>query len=75
MGVPSYQIVVDWIEANVRAGTYRPGDQLPTIRDLAALTDTNPTAVKTALLILRERGVVRGQQGKGNFVAESRGPV
>jgi GntR family transcriptional repressor for pyruvate dehydrogenase complex len=70
VGATSYEIVIAWVEAGIRAGRYKPGDRLPTIHELADLTDTNPTAVKTALLLLRERGVTRSQQGKGTYVAD-----
>lgn len=70
MGTPSYQVVIDHITAGIAAGQYQPGDKLPTIAALAALTGASQTAVKTALMLLRERGTVRGQQGKGSFVAD-----
>jgi len=69
MNAPSYQVVIDHITDGIRAGRYAPGAKLPTIVQLAEITGSSQTAVKTALLILRERGVVRGQQGKGSFVA------
>jgi DNA-binding GntR family transcriptional regulator len=70
VGTPSYQVVIDHITAAIATGAYRPRDKLPTIAQLAALTGTNQTAVKTALMLLRERGTVRGQQGKGTYVAD-----
>lgn len=70
VGTPSYQVVVAYIRARIAAGEWPPGHQLPTIVQLAELTGTTQTAVKTGLLLLREAGVVRGQQGKGTFVAE-----
>lgn len=71
MSTPSYQVVVDHITEGIKAGRYAAGDKLPTIVALSEITGASQTAVKTALLILRERGAVRGQQGKGTFVAES----
>lgn len=70
VSTPSYQVVIDHITDGIKAGRYAPGAKLPTIVELAELTSVSQTAVKTALLILRERGMVRGQQGKGTFVAD-----
>lgn len=70
VGTPAYQVVIDHISKAIESGAYRPGAQLPSIAQLAALTGTNATAVKTALMLLRERGTVRGQQGKGTYVAD-----
>lgn len=68
VNAPAYQVVIDHITDGIKAGRYAPGSKLPTIVELAELTGASQTAVKTALLILRERGVVRGQQGKGTYV-------
>lgn len=69
MGTPGYQIVIDYVTARISAGEWKPGARLPTIVELADLTDTSRTTVKVALAVLHDRGTVRGQQGKGNFVA------
>lgn len=70
VSAPAYQVVIDHITAGIKTGRYAPGSKLPTIVELSDLTGASQTAVKTALLILRERGVVRGRQGKGSYVAE-----
>lgn len=71
MGTPSHEVVVTYVTARIKSGEWKPGDQLPYIRVLAELTGQSQTAVKTALMVLRERGLIRGQQGKGTFVAEA----
>lgn len=71
MGTPNYEVVVAYVTTRIRSKEWPPGHQLPTIRDLAEMTGTSQTAVKTALIVLRERGLTRGQQGKGTYVAES----
>lgn len=48
---------------------YRPGDQLPTIEQLAAEYLVSKTTVKTALTLLGRDGWTRGVQGKGTYVA------
>lgn len=66
---PDYLRVVDAITARIAAGEWRPGDKLPTQAALAAEYETSVSTVKAALRILRERGLVEGQQGKAIYVA------
>lgn len=66
---PQHEIVIAWITARIRAAQYKPGDRLPTIAALAELTNSSQTAVKTALVVLRDRGTVRGEPGRGTYVA------
>lgn len=69
MSIPSHEIVINWITAQIKAKTYKPGDKLPTIAELARLTDCSQTAVKVALIVLRDRGTVRGEAGRATYVA------
>jgi DNA-binding GntR family transcriptional regulator len=64
-----YQRVVDAIEADIAAGVLRPGDHLPSITQLAIAHKVSTTTVKNALMILRERGLVVGEQGVATYVA------
>ncbi|WP_019870407.1 winged helix-turn-helix domain-containing protein [Salinispora oceanensis] len=59
-----YIRVVDSITAQIRAGELAPGDKLPTYAQLADHFKISVTTAQTALRILRERGLVEGQQGK-----------
>lgn len=68
---PQHEIVIEWITARIRAREYAPGARLPTIARLAELTGTSQTAVKTALMVLRRDGTIRGEPGKGTYVAEA----
>lgn len=67
---PSHEIVIAWITGQIAASVYRPGDRLPPIRELAELTGTTRTAVKVALIVLRDRGTVRGEPGRATYVAD-----
>lgn len=70
MAPPDYQRVVDDIAAKIAAGILKPGDRLPTIRVMADEYDTSQTTVKTALMLLRQRGLTDGQQGRATFIAD-----
>jgi GntR family transcriptional regulator len=67
--VPIYAQIEDQIRSMVAAGQLRPGDQLPTIRQLATDLRINYNTVARAYLDLDHEGVIRTQRGRGTFVA------
>ncbi len=68
-GVPVYRQMMDQVKYYVAGGTLRPGDQLPSIRELAAALAVNPTTVVKAYTELEREGVIEMRHGKGAFVA------
>jgi GntR family transcriptional regulator len=68
--VPIYLQIVEGIERLVASGVLKPGDQLPTVRQLAVDLRLNPNTVARAYLELDRKGVISTQQGRGTFVAE-----
>src|SRR5207237_409633 len=58
------------VEARIRDGELRPGDRLPTIRDLAAAAGVSPMTVTTAYRELRRRGLVNAAGRHGTRVSE-----
>ena len=69
-GVPVYRQMMDQMKYYVVGGTLRPGDQLPSIRELAAALAVNPTTVVKAYTELEREGVIEMRHGKGAFVAQ-----
>ena len=67
-GVPVYRQIIDQILGGIAAGTLKPGDQLPTVRQLAVDLAINPNTVVRAYRELEIRGVLSTQQGVGTFV-------
>ncbi|MGC5031376.1 winged helix-turn-helix domain-containing protein [Micromonospora sp. DT229] len=72
MPVPTggYREVVEDMAARIKAGEYGPGDRLPTYRELSDLYQVSVTTVQRAVIILQDRGLVVGLQGRGLWVAE-----
>jgi DNA-binding transcriptional MocR family regulator len=62
------------VEAAVRAGDLAPGDQLPSVRSLAAQLGVSPTTVAAAYGALRRRGIVTGS-GRGGTRIRPAPPV
>src|SRR5512139_1214403 len=67
-GVPIYIQLVDRIEQMVVSGQLKPGQQLPTIRQLAADLRVNYNTVGRAYLILDQQGIISTQQGRGTYI-------
>jgi GntR family transcriptional regulator len=68
--VPIYVQIVDAVQRLVATGSLSPGDQLPTVRQLAVDLRVNPNTVSRAYLELDRHGVISSQQGRGTYVAE-----
>ncbi|MGD8967229.1 MAG: GntR family transcriptional regulator [Anaerolineae bacterium] len=67
--VPIYFQIEDQVRALIAAGQLRPGEQLPTIRELAADLRVNSNTIARAYLELDRDGVISTQRGRGTFVA------
>ena len=63
------------IEAEVKAGTRLPGEQLSSVRALAAQLNVSPNTVAAAYKQLRDRGVVLGRGRQGTVIAPLSRPV
>lgn len=59
------------IEYAVICGDLRPGERLPTVRDLAEELGVAPVTVSGVYRSLRERGLVVSRVGAGTFVANA----
>ncbi len=66
-----YTQIMDQIATKVMAGDWRPGQALPSIRELASASGVSVITVKRAYLELERAGVIVTRQGKGSFVAET----
>jgi GntR family transcriptional regulator len=70
-GVPVYRQMMAQIKYYVAGGTLRPGDQIPSIRELAAALTVNPTTVVKAYTELEREGVIEKRHGKGAFISSA----
>jgi GntR family transcriptional regulator len=73
--VPIYEQIKKQVRSRIVAGFWRPGDPLPSIRDLAAEMIINPNTVARAYRELEKEGVIHTRKGKGCFVAAVSPPL
>lgn len=67
---PIYQQIVEQVREGIARGRYRPGERLPSVRDLSRRLVINPNTVARAYVELEQTGLIVGRQGLGYFVAE-----
>lgn len=67
-GVPFHRQIVDQIRYGIASKRLLPGEQLPTVRDLAVQLEINPNTVRKAYSDLELLGILNTQQGTGTFV-------
>jgi len=70
-GLPAYLQIVQQVRHALRLGLLRPGDQMPTIRELVASLAINPNTVLKAYRELEMEGLIGGRPGQGTFVLET----
>jgi GntR family transcriptional regulator len=67
---PIYVQIVEQVKHQVDTGALRPGDQLPTVREMAATLRINFNTVARAYRLLHDERVISTQQGRGTYVLE-----
>ena len=65
-----YTQIVEQVRRQVLSGVLKPGDQLPTVRQMAAELRVNFNTVARAYRILDDLGLISTQQGRGTYIWE-----
>jgi GntR family transcriptional regulator len=68
---PMYLQLMEQIRRRVAVGDWVPGQEIPSIRALAASTRVSVITIKRAFLELEREGVIVTRQGRGTFVADN----
>ncbi|OGS35706.1 MAG: hypothetical protein A2293_03870 [Elusimicrobia bacterium RIFOXYB2_FULL_49_7] len=71
IGSPSYRQISDQFLEKIQNGELKPGDKIPTERDLAQNLKIARGTVKRAYEELIRKGVLQSEQGRGTFVCSS----
>ncbi|HEY7596371.1 MAG TPA: GntR family transcriptional regulator [Actinophytocola sp.] len=72
-GVATYLQLVHQVKHALRLGVLRPGDRLPTAKEVVDQLAINPNTVLKAYRELEREGLVAGRPGLGTFVQRSLG--
>jgi len=70
-GVPLYRQIIEQVKFAIARGDLEPGNQLPTVRQLAVDISINPNTVIRAYRELELEGLLATQQGSGTFVSDN----
>jgi GntR family transcriptional regulator len=66
-GLPPYAQLIEQVRQALLSGVLRPGDRLPTVKEVSASLAVNPNTVARAYRDLEHEGLVEGRQGVGTF--------
>ena len=69
-GVPYYKQVVNQIIYGIVNDLLKPGEKLPTVRQLAVDLQINLNTITKAYKELEIKGILHTQQGTGTFISE-----
>ncbi|MDT0451959.1 winged helix-turn-helix domain-containing protein [Streptomyces hesseae] len=67
---PPYRLVADEIRKQIRSGRIKPGERVPSSRDLEAEYEIANMTARSALRLLRDEGLIYSTPGRGNFVCD-----
>jgi len=74
-GVPVYVQIRDQMLQAIGAGTLRPGEQMPTMRQVAVSLKVDLNTVRHAYTDLEQTGAIVILRARGTYVAEKPPPV
>lgn len=62
--------VTEQIEKMIEAGTFLPGEKLPSVRELCDMFGVGRSAVRDAITTLKGKGAVTVKQGEGTYICK-----
>lgn len=68
-GIPIYRQLIDQITRLVVSGRLKPGDEIPSVRQVAVELEVNPMTVSKAYSLLETTGILERLRGIGMIVS------
>ncbi len=68
---PIYLQIMEWLKQRAARGELRPGDQVPSVRELAQELQVNPNTVARAYRELEREGFLFTLRGQGTFITRN----
>lgn len=72
---PVYEQIKSQIKKGIYWGSLKPGERLPTIKEMALFLSVNPNTIARAFRELILEGFLTGEPGVGTFVNDNNQPV
>lgn len=72
--VPVTRQLANWLRSEISAGILKPGDRLPSLRELARSTKVSAPAIHTVFKQLEKDGLIEQVHGRGSFVSNGLKP-
>jgi DNA-binding FadR family transcriptional regulator len=70
--IAAHELVLDQMRRSMELGQFRPGDRLPSERDLAEMLDVSRTTVRAAVAVLEREGLISVRRGRGGgFIVQA----
>ncbi len=67
---PPYQHAADELRRDIKEGRFKPGEQMPSVRELQERFGVANMTARSALNVLRDEGLIYTIHGRGSFVAD-----
>ncbi len=68
---PLYEQVTEKFRTLILKGILKPGERMPSVRQMAMELSINPNTIHRAYMTLEQEGLIYPVKGKGNFVADA----
>lgn len=69
--IPIYVQLVEQLKIYIISGNIKPGERLPSVRELALQTKVNPNTMQKALMELEDLELIYTERTNGKFVTEN----
>lgn len=66
-----YLQIADCILDNILSKSWRTGDRIPSVREMAISIEVNPNTVMRTYTYLQDKGIIFNKRGIGYFVSEN----
>lgn len=70
--IPIYIQLVEQLKIYIISGNIKPGDRLPSVRELALQTKVNPNTMQKALTELEEQQLVYTERTNGKYITNDK---
>ena len=69
---PIYIQITKKLELEIVSGQLKPGEKIPSVRELALIARVNPNTMQKALLDLENKGLIYTERTNGKYVTENK---